>query len=89
VRVTCWKMALFSNTVEVFPVPRVVTLVSWAFAPEWLTVQEASELSGHNTDTLHWLIQDGALDTRRMGDTWLVEKASLREFQEALLEVLH
>jgi len=40
-------------------------------------------------NTLHWLIQDGALDTRRVGDTWLVEKASLREFQEALLEILH
>ena len=69
--------------------PRVVTLVSWAFAPEWLTVQEASELSGHDVDTLHWLIQDGALDTRCVGNTWLVEKASLREFQEALLEVSH
>ncbi len=67
--------------------PRVVTLVSWVFAPEWLTVRKASELSGHDVDTLHWLIQDGVLDTRRVGDTWLVEKASLREFQEALLLV--
>ena len=66
---------------------RPVTLVSWAFAPEWPTIQEASRLSGHDVDTLHWLIQDGAVDTKRQGDTWLIEKASLWEFQETLLEV--
>jgi hypothetical protein len=65
-----------------------VTLVSWAFAPEWLTLEEASALSGHPLDTLCWLIEDGALDTRRDGDAWLIEKASLREFREALLLVL-
>jgi len=70
-------------------VTRIVTPVSWAFAPEWLTVKEASELSGHDLDAMRWMIQDGAVDTRRTGDTWLIEKASLREFQEALLEVLH
>jgi len=40
-------------------------------------------------DTLHWLIHDGGVDAKRQGDTWLIEKASLREFQETLLEVLH
>ena len=67
----------------------MVTLVSWAFAPEWLTVEEASNLSGHGAGLLFWLIEDGALDVRRDGDGWLIEKASLREFQESLLEVLH
>jgi hypothetical protein len=71
------------------PATRVVTGVSWVFAPEWLTVGEASHLSGHDADTLRWMIQDGAVDTKRQGDGWLIEKASLREFQEALLEVLH
>jgi len=66
-----------------------VTLVSWAFAPEWLTVREACELSGHDVNRMHWMIQDGAVDTRCEGDTFLVEKASLRAFQETLLEVLH
>jgi hypothetical protein len=72
-----------------FPVTRVATLVSWAFAPEWLTVEQASALSGHDLDILRWMIQDGAVDTRRDGGTWLIEKASLREFQESLLEVSH
>jgi hypothetical protein len=69
-----------------FPMTRVVTLVSWAFAPEWLTIQEASELSGHNADALRWLIQDRVLDTKHQDDACLIEKASLREFQEALLK---
>ena len=65
-----------------------VTLVAWAFAPEWLTIEEASTLSGHPLDVLNWLIEDGAIDTRHDG-RWLIEKASLREFQETLAEVLH
>jgi excisionase family DNA binding protein len=64
---------------------QVVTLVSWAFAPDWLTIEEASTLSGHDADTLRRLIEDGALDARRNGDGWLIEKAALREFQEARL----
>jgi hypothetical protein len=64
-----------------------VTLVSWAFAPDWLTVEEASTLSGFDADTLHWLIGHGALDAQRNGDGWLIEKAVLREFQESRLEV--
>jgi hypothetical protein len=66
-------------------VQRIVTPVVWAFAPEWLTVREASELSGYDEATIRVLVQDGALDTKR----GLIEKASLREFREALWEVLH
>ncbi len=66
---------------------RVITLVSWAFAPEWLTLEEASWLSGHDVETLRWLIHDGGVDAKRQEDTWLIEKASLREFQEILLEL--
>jgi hypothetical protein len=33
------------------------------------------------------MIQDGAVNTRREGDDWLIEKASLRDLQEALLLV--
>ncbi len=71
------------------PTTRVVTPVSWAFAPEWLTIRQAAELSGHDRETLGWLIQDGAVDARRWGKTWLIEKVSLREFQDALALVLH
>jgi len=65
-----------------------VTIVTWAFAPDWLTAEEASELSGFDAGTLRWLIEDGSLDTRYEGDGWLIEKLSLWEYQEALLDVL-
>lgn len=86
-RVTYRTVAPLGETVDV-PATRIVTLVSWVFSPEWLTMKEASELSGHDLGTLHWMIQDGAVDTRREKDVWLIERASLREFQESLLEVL-
>lgn len=65
---------------------RQVTLVTWAFAPEWLTVEEASRLSGHSVSTIVWLAREGAIDIA--DDTeLLIEKESLREFQESLLEI--
>jgi hypothetical protein len=64
---------------------RVITPVVWLEAPDWLTLEEASYLSGHDLDTVRWLANDGAFDLR---DDGLIDRASLREFQEALLEVL-
>ncbi len=64
-----------------------VTLVTWAFAPEWLTIAQAMELSGYDVETVLWLVQDGALESRQEGETWLVEKASLWDFQDALLDI--
>jgi len=66
---------------------QAVTLVTWISAPEWLTIEEASELSGYDVEIIRRLIEDGAVESRREGGTWLVEKASLREFQESLLLV--
>jgi len=65
---------------------RIATLVDWAFAPDWLTVEKAAELTGYTEDFVRWLIQDGGVDAKQQGDTWLIEKASLREYQDALLE---
>jgi hypothetical protein len=68
---------------------RAVTPVSWVFAPNWLTLKQATGLSGYSRHTLRWLIQDGAVDAKRQGNAWLIEKNSLREFQDALALVLH
>jgi len=65
---------------------RIVTPVTWAFAPDWLTVEQASYLSGHDEDTVRWLVEDGSIDTRLDG---LIDKESLHEYQEALALVLH
>jgi len=54
-----------------------------------LTVEEACHLSGHDEVTMRWLILDGGVDAKRDGDTWLVKKESLHEYQESLALVLH
>ena len=69
--------------------PRRASLVDWAFAPAWVTFKQASFLSGHDAETLLWLIEDGALDAKNGADGWLIETLRLREFQETLLELAH
>jgi len=67
---------------------RIVTPVTWLAAPDWLTVSEAAWLSGHDEDTIERLVWEGDVDTRREGDTWLVDKWDLHDYQEAFLEAL-
>ena len=68
---------------------RIITPVVWLESPDWLTPEQASYLSGHDLETVHWLIEDGGVDARRDGGTWLIEKESLHDYQEALALVLH
>jgi hypothetical protein len=66
-------------------VHRIVTPVHWAFAPEWLTLAEAYFLSGHDADTMRFIIDDGGVD---LNDDGLIAKDSLYEYRETLWEVL-
>lgn len=61
-----------------------VTPVTWALAPKWLSIPEASRLSGLDVSLLRSLIEDGGVDAKREGDDWVIEKQSLQEYQEAL-----
>ena len=63
---------------------RRITPVTWALAPDWLTIAEAADLSGFDPELLQHLIEDGGVDAEQLGDRWLIEKQSLREYQEAL-----
>ncbi len=63
------------------------TLVTWLFAPDWLTEQQAAELSGYDLKMIRWLINDGALVWEEESGEVLIEKNSLREYQEAWLDI--
>ena len=63
------------------------TLVSWAFAPAWLTPQEAADLAGYSTDVILELVSEGILDWCEAEGNILIEKRSLREYQEAWLDM--
>jgi len=67
---------------------RIITPVTWLAAPDWLTIPEAAWLSGHDEDTIEWLICEGDVDARREGDGWLVDKWDLHDFQETLADVM-
>jgi len=67
-------------------VQRIITPVHWAFAPEWLTVEQACFLSGWDIDTMLEIVSEGDVD---LNDAGLIEKESLHEFQEACALVLH
>jgi hypothetical protein len=65
---------------------RIASPVDWLFAPEWLTVEQACELSGWDSVSLLEIVAQGGVD---VDDAGLIEKQSLYEFQETLAEVLH
>ena len=65
---------------------RIATLVDWAFAPKWLSIEEASSLSGHDVDTLLEIIEVDGVD---LDDEGRIEKQSLWQFLEAEVLVAH
>ena len=67
------------------PARRIATPVDWAFAPEWLTLDEALFLSGFDGDKMRVVIAEGGVD---LNDTGLIAKDSLYEYRETLVEVL-
>ena len=66
--------------------PKTASGIDWAFAPDWLTVEEACFLSGHDRGALLEIVADDGVDLDERG---LIEKRSLWEFQVTLAEVLH
>jgi hypothetical protein len=66
--------------------PNVATGIDWAFAPDWLTIEQACFLSGHDREAMLEIIEVDGVDLNVEG---LIEKCSLWEFQEALVLVRH
>ena len=66
--------------------PKTATGVDWAFAPDWLDLDQACFLSGWDRGIMRSIIDEGGVD---LNDAELIEKCSLWEFQEALVLVRH
>lgn len=65
------------------------TIVTWAFAPEWLTPADAASLMGpaYSADAIVTLIEIGGIVAEPSPDGLLIEKRSLKEYQESLWEL--
>jgi hypothetical protein len=47
---------------------------------EWLTIQQASRLSGYHAEYLRIIIRAGKLMARKFGPVWAVNKKSLLSY---------
>ena len=61
------------------------TLVDWIFAPDRLTLAQAGELTGYDHTTLDRIAVCGGVDTWEENSRVLIDRESLREYQESLL----
>jgi len=66
-----------------------VTPVTWLAAPGWLTPQQAAALTGHSLEDIQRIMAEGAVELGQDSDQVLIEKDSLYEFQETLVELSH
>ena len=46
----------------------------------WLTVQEATKLSGYNADHLRELIREGKITAQKFSIVWMVSRESLLDY---------
>jgi hypothetical protein len=67
---------------------RIATGVDWVFASEWLTLDEACFLSGHDRGYMLQAIEAGCVDLKD-ADELLIQKRSLWEYQQVLVELAH
>ena len=49
---------------------------------DWITTQEAAELSGYHVNYIRQLLQADKLHGRKWGQAWQVSRQSLREYLE-------
>ena len=66
--------------------PRIVNGVTWAFAPDWLTVSQACELSNYDRGFMLQVVEAGGVDLDCAGR---IEKKSLWEWLEVSAEIDH
>jgi hypothetical protein len=71
---------------NVIPPQRFVNGVTWAFAPDWLTIEEACFLSGYNRGIMLQVIEVDGVDLDNAGR---IEKRSLWEWLEVSVEYAH
>lgn len=55
-------------------------------AEEWLTTEQAAELSGYHVIHLRRLVRAGKITGRKFGPVWQVNKQSLLDYNEEAAE---
>jgi excisionase family DNA binding protein len=56
--------------------------IDWASMPEWITIDEAADLSQYNPDYLRRLARKGRLGAAKKGRDWWIDRDALQAYLE-------
>ncbi len=52
----------------------------WADLPEWITTDEAAEISGYHPEYVRYLAREGRIGAEKKGRDWWIDRDKLREY---------
>ena len=60
------------------------TAMDWSVMPEWITTEEAAEISGYHPEHVRWLARGGKIGAEKKGRDWWIDRDKLREYLETV-----
>ena len=61
--------------------------IDWATMPDWITAEEAAELSGYHVNYIRRLMRQHKVNGRKAGLMWWVGRDSMRAYLEKVKEL--
>jgi hypothetical protein len=61
--------------------------VDWASMPDWITAEEAAELSGYHVNYIRRLMRAHKVNGRKAGLMWWVDRDSMRAYLAKVQEL--
>ncbi len=59
----------------------------WATLPEWITTEEAADVSGYHPEYIRRLAKAGKIGAEKKGRDWWIDRDKLRAYLEAVEEL--
>jgi len=59
-------------------------LRDWGDMPEWITTEEAADLSGYHPEYVRRLARQGQIGAKKKGRDWWIDRDKLREYLDAV-----
>jgi len=60
---------------------------TWADMPDWISVEEAAEISGYHPNYIRKLIRNGQIEADKKGPMWWIDKVSLKAYVDKMKEL--
>lgn len=59
----------------------------WLTLPDWITTEEAAEVSGYHVNYIRRLMRQGKVTGRKAGLMWWIDRDSLRSYLDTVKEL--